>query len=148
MSHSTLIYRELDFTNKNEVLNCLANKLYEEDFVKDGYRQAILEREAEYPTGLPAAIKIAIPHCDHTLVKDSAIAMGVLKNPVDFQAMDDPSVTLDVQVVIMLALNEPHGHIEMLQKIIKLIQNAEDLTNIIKATSDEEVLEIIKKYLN
>lgn len=148
MSHSTLIYRELDFKNKTEVLSHLANKLYEENFVKDGYRQAILDREAEYPTGLPASIKIAIPHCDHTLVKDSAIAMGVLKNPVDFQAMDDPSVTLDVQIVIMLALNEPHGHIEMLQKIISLIQNKEDLKAIIKAISDEEALEVVKKYLN
>lgn len=148
MSHSTLIYRGLDFTNKTEVLSHLANKLYEENFVKDGYRQAILDREAEYPTGLPAAIKIAIPHCDHTLVKDSAIAMGVLKNPVDFQAMDDPSVTLDVQIVIMLALNEPHGHIEMLQKIISLIQNTEDLKLIINSVSDEEVLAVIKKYLN
>ena len=148
MSHSTLIYRGLDFKNKTEVLNHLANKLYEENFVKDGYRQAILDREAEYPTGLPAAIKIAIPHCDHTLVKDSAIAMGVLKNSVDFQAMDDPSVTLDVQIVIMLALNEPHGHIEMLQKIISLIQNTEDLKEIIKSVSDEEVLEVIKRYLN
>lgn len=148
MSHSTLIYRGLDFTNKTEVLNHLANKLYEENFVKYGYRQAILDREAEYPTGLPAAIKIAIPHCDHTLVKDSAIAMGVLKKSVDFQAMDDPSVTLDVQIVIMLALNEPHGHIEMLQKIISLIQNKEDLKAIIKATSDEEALKVVKKYLN
>lgn len=148
MSHSTLIYRGLDFKNKTEVLSHLANKLYEENFVKDGYRQAILDREAEYPTGLPAAIKIAIPHCDHTLVKDSAIAMGVLKNPVDFQAMDDPSVTLDVQIVIMLALNEPHGHIEMLQKIISLIQNTEDLKTIIKSESNEEVLEVVKKYLN
>ena len=148
MSHSTLIYRGLDFTNKIEVLSHLANKLYEENFVKDGYRQAILDREAEYPTGLPAAIKIAIPHCDHTLVKDSAIAMGVLKNSVNFQAMDDPSATLDVQIVIMLALNEPHGHIEMLQKIISLIQNKEDLNTIIKATSDEEALEVVKKYLN
>lgn len=148
MSHSTLIYRGLDFVNKAEVLSHLANKLYEENFVKDGYRQAILDREAEYPTGLPAAIKIAIPHCDHTLVKDSAIAMGVLKNPVDFQAMDDPSVTLDVQIVIMLALNEPHGHIEMLQKIISLIQNTEDLKLIINSVSDEEVLAVVKKYLN
>lgn len=148
MSHSTLIYRDLEFTNKTEVLSHLANKLYEENFVKDGYKQAILDREAEYPTGLPAAIKIAIPHCDHTLVKDSAIAMGVLKNPVDFQAMDDPSVTLDVQIVIMLALNEPHGHIEMLQKIISLIQNTEDLKTIIKSESNEEALEVVKKYLN
>ncbi|MBM6837805.1 PTS sugar transporter subunit IIA, partial [Clostridium saudiense] len=140
MSHSTLVYRDLDFSNKTEVLEFLANKLYEEKFVKDGYREAILKREAEYPTALPAKIKIAIPHCDHTLVNKPAIALGILKNKVDFQAMDDPDVTLGVQIVMMLALNEPHGHIEMLQKIISLIQNADDLKKILKSKSNEDVL--------
>ncbi|EOR20742.1 phosphotransferase system mannitol/fructose-specifc IIA component (Ntr-type) [Clostridium sartagoforme AAU1] len=148
MSHSTLVYRDLNFGNSSEVLSFLADKLKEEGFAKEGYKEAILKREVEYPTGLPATIKIAIPHCDHTLVNESAIAMGVLNNPVDFQAMDDPSITLDVQIVIMLALNEPHGHIEMLQKIISLIQNAEDLKKIIEAKSDESLLEVINNYLN
>ncbi len=123
MSHSTLVYRDLEFNDKNEVLNFLAEKLYDEKFVKEGYQEAVVKREAEYPTALPAEIKVAIPHCDHNLVNEPAIAMGVLKNTVDFQAMDDPSMTLGVKIVIMLALNEPHGHITMLQKIIGLIQN-------------------------
>ncbi|WP_291648207.1 PTS sugar transporter subunit IIA [Clostridium sp.] len=148
MSHSTLIYRNLEFNSSSEILGFLADKLKDEGFAKDGYKEAILKREVEYPTGLPATIKIAIPHCDHTLVNESAIAMGILNNPVDFQAMDDPSVTLDVQIVIMLALNEPHGHIEMLQKIISLIQNSEDLKKIIEADSDNNVIEVIKKYLD
>lgn len=148
MSHCTLVYRDLEFSDKTEVLEFLANKLYEEKFVKEGYEEAILKREAEYPTALPAEIKIAIPHCDHTLVNIPAIAMGILKNQVDFQAMDDPDMTLGVQIVMMLALNEPHGHIEMLQKIISLIQNSDDLKKILKCKSDEDVLTIVKEYLN
>ena len=148
MSHSTLIYRNLECSTSSEILSFLADKLKDEGFAKDGYKEAILKREVEYPTGLPAAIKIAIPHCDHTLVNESAIAMGILNNPVDFQAMDDRSITLDVQIVIMLALNEPHGHIEMLQKIISLIQNSEDLKKIIEAKSDEAILEVVKSYLD
>lgn len=148
MSHSTLVYRDLEFSDKTEVLEFLANKLYEEKFVKEGYKEAILKREDEYPTALPAEIKIAIPHCDHTLVNTPAIAMGILNDKVDFQAMDDPEMTLGVQLVMMLALNEPHGHIEMLQKIISLIQNADDLRKILECKSDEEVLKIVNNYLN
>ncbi len=147
MSHSILVYRDLDFSDKTEVLEFLANKLYEEKFVKKGYKEAILKRESEYPTALPAEIKIAIPHCDHTLVNVPAIAMGILNNKVDFQAMDDPEMKLGVQIVIMLALNEPHGHIEMLQKIISLIQNADDLRKILECKSNEEVLKIVNDYL-
>ena len=131
MGHSTLVYRNLDFNTSNDILSFLADKLKEEGYAKEGYKEAILKREVEYPTGLPAEIKIAIPHCDHTLVNESAIAVGVLNNTVNFQAMDDPSKTLDVQIVIMLALDEPHGHIEMLQKIVQLIKSSEDLKRII-----------------
>lgn len=148
MGHSNLVYRNLDFNTSNDILSFLADKLKEEGYAKEGYKEAILKREVEYPTGLPAEIKIAIPHCDHTLVNKSAIAVGVLNNTVNFQAMDDPSKTLDVQIVIMLALNEPHGHIEMLQKIVQLIKSSEDLKRIIEATSDEEVLQVINNYLN
>lgn len=148
MGHSTLVYRDLDFNNSNDILSFLADKLKEEGYAKEGYKEAILKREIEYPTGLPAEVKIAIPHCDHTLVNESAIAIGVLNNTVDFQAMDDPSKTLDVQIVIMLALNEPHGHIEMLQKIVQLIKSSEDLKKIIEGKSDEYVLDVINNYLN
>lgn len=148
MGHSTLVYRNLEFNTSNDLLSFLADKLKEEGFAKEGYKEAILKREAEYPTGLPADVKIAIPHCDHTLVNKSAIAVGVLNNTVNFQAMDDPSKTLDVQIVIMLALDEPHGHIEMLQKIVQLIKSSEDLKKIIEVTSDEEVLQVIDNYLN
>lgn len=148
MGHSTLVYRNLEFNTSNDILSFLADKLKEEGFAKEGYKEAILKRETEYPTGLPAEIKIAIPHCDHTLVNESAIAVGVLNNTVSFHAMDDPSKTLDVQIVIMLALDEPHGHIEMLQKIVQLIKSSEDLKNIIEGTSDEDVLQVINNYLN
>lgn len=148
MSHSTLIYRSLNFDNSTEVLSYLADKLKEEGFVKEGYKEGILSREEEYPTGLPAEIKIAIPHCDHTLVNNAAIAIGILDKSIDFKAMDDPSKSLDVEIVIMLALDEPHGHIEMLQKIIKLIQSSEDLKNILNSKDDEETSKIIKKYLD
>lgn len=148
MSHSTLIYKKLNFKNSTEVLSYLADKLKEEGFVKEGYKEGIIKREEEYPTGLPAEIKIAIPHCDHTLVNEAAIAIGILEKSIDFKAMDDPSMSLDVEIVIMLALDEPHGHIEMLQKIIKLIQSSEDLKKILSSKDDEETSQIIKKYLD
>ena len=147
MSHKTLIYKDLNFNNSTEILSYLADTLKENGFVKDGYKEAILVREEEHPTGLPAEVKIAIPHCDHTLVNEAAIAIGILNNTVEFKAMDDPSLGLDVGIVMMLALDEPHGHIEMLQKIIKLIQSPEDLKSISSSENDEETKIIIEKYL-
>ena len=131
-----LIFRDLEFSNNIEALKFLSSKLYEKGYVREEYQQAILEREKEYPTALPSVdIKIAIPHANHILVNKAAIAIGILKRPVEFSSMEDAYIKLNVQIIIMLALNEPHGHIEMLQKIVKLIKNPEALKTIVKASS-------------
>jgi PTS system galactitol-specific IIA component len=143
-----LVFRDLDFSNNIEALKFLSSKLYEKGYVKKEYEQAILDRENEYPTGLPSVdIKIAIPHADHTLVKKAALAIGVLKNSVEFKSMEDPEKSLDVSIIIMLALNEPHGHIEMLQNIVRLIQNPNVLKEIVEASSNDEVIGKLEPYL-
>lgn len=143
-----LVFKNLEFSSNMEVLEFLSTKLYEKGYVKKEYKQAILDREKEYPTGLPSAdIKIAIPHANHDLVNKATLAIGVLNKPVIFKAMDDPDKELSVSIVIMLALNEPHGHIEMLQRIVNLIKNPETLKEITKASSCEEIIDKLKPYL-
>ncbi|MBU3159690.1 PTS sugar transporter subunit IIA [Clostridium frigoris] len=148
LSENVLVFRNLDLSTSTEVLNFLSSKLYERGFVKKEYQIAILEREKKYPTGLPSIdIKIAIPHATHTLVNKAALSIGILKTPVEFKSMGDSNINLNVQIIIMLALKEPHGHIEMLQKIVKLIKNPEALKSIVNASSIEEVLNTLKPYL-
>ena len=118
MNTNVLIYKNLDFTNKIDILEFLASKLYKENLVEAEYIKAILERELEYPTALPGEVRVAIPHCEHILVKSPAIAIGVLNNEVNFQKMDDPEITLGVQIIIMLAIDNPQYYAEMLQKIL------------------------------
>ncbi|WP_055669667.1 PTS sugar transporter subunit IIA [Desnuesiella massiliensis] len=143
-----LVFKDLEFSNSTEVLKFLSMKLQEKGYVKDGYQKAILDREAEYPTGLPSVdIKIAIPHADHNLVNKGALAIGILKNPVEFKSMEDPDRILNVSIVIMMALDEPHGHIDMLQRIVKLIQEPVILKEIIETNSTEEVIKKLEPYL-
>ncbi|MBU3200319.1 PTS sugar transporter subunit IIA [Clostridium estertheticum] len=143
-----LVFKDLEFENNVEALKFLSSKLYEKGYVEQEYQQAIIDREKEYPTALPSVdIKIAIPHANHTLVNKPALAIGILKSPVEFSSMEDSNIKLNVQIIIMLALKEPHGHIEMLQKIVKLIRNPEALKTIIKASSIEEVMNTLEPYL-
>jgi PTS system galactitol-specific IIA component len=48
------------------VLKIMGDYLYENDYVKETYTNAVIEREKTYPTGLeiPNAINVAIPHAD------------------------------------------------------------------------------------
>ncbi|MEA4873939.1 PTS sugar transporter subunit IIA [Anaerorhabdus sp.] len=137
-----------DTLAKEEVLEKMANVLKEKGFVKDSYLSAILEREKIYPTGLEnESIHVAIPHCDIANVNHAALCVGVLKQPIKFAKMDDPDTNIDVSLIIMMALTEPHGHIEMLQKIIALIQDQELLEKVITATEPSVVYDLTKDKL-
>ena len=61
--------------------------------------------------------------------------------------MEEPENIIPVKIVIMLALDEPHGHIEMLQKIVTLIKNQKAKQAILKASSKEKIYEILEPIL-
>lgn len=144
----SLIRYVRDARTSEEVLCQMCGQLQEMGLVKDSFQQAILDREAAYPTGLDCGgINIAIPHSDIQNVNEAAICVGVLENPVLFHAMDDPEREIPVQLVIMLALTEAHGHIEILQKIVALIQNQEELRQILESENADAVEALIKKHI-
>lgn len=147
--NESLVFTDLNFNTKEEVLIFLSDELYKQNLVKSKYKKAILEREDVYPTGLPSpGVNIAIPHADNNLVNETAIAIGILKNPVRFRSMESIEKELDIQIIIMLAIKEPHGQIEMLQKVVAIIQNEELTNNIVKTSNKKQVLEMLKPYLS
>ncbi|MBS4535085.1 PTS sugar transporter subunit IIA [Clostridium sp. D2Q-14] len=134
--------------NNTEVLSTLAEYLCKHGLVKDTYKNAILSREEEYPTGLfTGNINIAIPHTDIQHVNQAAICVGILENPVKFHAMDNPGKKIDVSLIIMLALTEVHGHVNMLQKVIELIQNQKLVKEIIQSNNSKTIYKVIKEQL-
>lgn len=144
----SLILKYDQLMTDREVLSAMADYLCKKGIVKSSYRQAVLDREISFPTGLKTGgINVAIPHTDVCHVNQEAICVAVLKPPALFRAMDEPDRGVEVNLVIMLALTEAHGHIEMLQRIVKLIQNQEDIKNIIERNDIGAVNTMIKQYL-
>jgi PTS system galactitol-specific IIA component len=138
----------LEFDSKEEALRFLANHLLERGYVKQEYLSRIVEREHTYPTGLPSAgVNIAIPHTDHELVNETTIAIGILKEPVTFYSMEDSTTPLDIQIIIMLAIGEPKGQIEMLQRVVNIIQDPELTIKIASTDSKEEIVELLEPIL-
>lgn len=143
----TLICRFADAGDRREVLSGMVDHLQKKGIVKDTYKNAILEREKNFPTGLyTGEINVAIPHADVKHVNQAAICVGVLEKPVKFCRMEEPDEEIDVHVVIMLSLTEAHGHIDMLQKVIALIQDQEALANAL-AADDEAIAKMIADAL-
>lgn len=91
--------------------------------------------------------KIAIPHADFDLVNKTTIAIGVLDETVTFQSMENVEQPLDIKIVIMLAISEPHGQIEILQKIVSIIQDESLTERIANSKSKDEIMNVLEYIL-
>ena len=80
-----LIKINLDVNDNEEVINELGTMLLKKGYVKDTYINAVIERERILPTGLDLGeLGVAIPHTDSQHVNQANIAVGLLKNPIEF----------------------------------------------------------------
>lgn len=144
-----LVNVKLEASSKEDLLRKLANEFLDEGLVKPSFPQAILDREAVYPTGLPAvAFDIAIPHCAASNVNETSMAVATLAHPVEFQQMGSAEITLHPEVVFMLAIQDPDKQLETLQKIMAVIQDRELLENIRSAKNADELYGLLAPKVN
>ena len=129
-----------------EIITKLGGILSQLGYVHDDFVEATLAREASMPTGLPlsGAVNAAIPHVDLNFVKRPAVALATLKRPVIFHNMVDVEADVPVQLVIMLALDQPKSQIETLQQVASILQKPEVVERLMAATRVEEILTILE----
>ena len=108
---------------------------------KNAYREAILKRESQSSTGLEEGI--AIPHAKVAAVKTPALAFGLHKSGVDYDALDgEPS-----QLFFMIAASEgaSDSHIETLTKLTTSLLDDDFREALLKVETKDEVISIISK---
>lgn len=128
-----------------QAIRLLAGKLEALGYVKPSYADAVVNREATMPTGLPLgqAINVAIPHTDPEHVIRPGVALGVLSAPVVFANMEEPDEAVPVGVVFLLAINDKDKQIDMLQEIMQAIQDPATLGRLAAAASPDEIRSLL-----
>ncbi|MDQ0430749.1 PTS system galactitol-specific IIA component [Planomicrobium stackebrandtii] len=135
---------ELEADSKEQVLQLLGSRLIDQGYVKEGFIESILKREVAYPTGLPTEpFGVAIPHTDGDMVHRSTVAFASLKKPVQFLMMGTDDKLVDVQLIFMLALKSPDDQLEMLQKLMGLIQDPEMVSKLVRIESVGALNELV-----
>jgi len=98
----------------------------EQGYASEGYVEALLDRETEFPTGLSvptAPVNVAIPHADPEYVEESAVVLAIPETPVRFRDMDDPEESVEVGVVMLLLADESEGYTAFLSNLATLFQH-------------------------
>lgn len=146
-----LIEIDAEAEGKEEIIKKLANLLISKGYAKESYLEAILERERIFPTGLPTeGVGVAIPHADIKHVIKPAIAVAILKNPVQFNVMGNPEEKVSVKIIFMLAITDPNVQLKLLQDLMEVFQNKELLLKLAVSKDVDTVLKLmtIKESFN
>ncbi|TCI54079.1 PTS fructose transporter subunit IIA [Exiguobacterium sp. SH1S21] len=107
---------------------------------RNGYRDAILAREAQSTTGLGEGI--AIPHAKTKAVKAPAIAFG-RSSGIDYEALDGQ----DSRLFFMIAAGEHanNEHLETLSKLSVFLMDPKFQERLYAATSEDDVIRAIEE---
>ncbi|BEU86710.1 PTS sugar transporter subunit IIA [Selenomonas sp. TAMA-11512] len=144
-----LVLLDVEAEDRFELLGKAADRLKEEGYVKDSYKDAVIAREKVFATGLPTLIGgVAIPHTDVEHVESPAICIARLKTPVDFVIMGDDTETVPVDLIFMLAMKEAHAQLTLLQNLMGILQDEEALKLVKMSTDVKEIADFVVKRLS
>jgi PTS system galactitol-specific IIA component len=134
--------------SREELLARLARKLLEMGYVDEGYLEALLEREKEYPTGLVVGrnLNVAIPHAGVEHVRKEALVVVKTRRKISFRKMDEPEVEVPVDAVFLLVIKEPKGYVKFLATLTELFSKEEFVNTILNGTT-KDMKEYLEKHL-
>ncbi len=106
---------------------------------KDIALKAVFDREKIRSTGIGSGI--AIPHGKCQAVKELVMAIGIAPEPIDFDSVDGKPVFI---VILLVSPADQTGpHIQALAKISRLMLDEQFRHSLEKASSAEEVYELL-----
>ncbi len=139
-----LIKLSMQTSTKEDAIKMLADPFYELDYVREGYYEHVIEREKNFPTGLPTAIPVAVCHTEAEYVKQSALAVGTLLRPIAFQEMGTPERMVQAEIIFLLALNDPKQQVPWLKKMASIFKDRKTLEMIRNASDPMELAQALK----
>ena len=134
----------LGATDKYQAITELVDLLHEKGLLQDYalVLKTVMDREAVRSTGIGQGF--AIPHGKCNAVAKPVMALGKLKQPIDFQSIDGRPVAI---IVLLISPVEQTGlHIQILARVSRVMTDRHAREEIAQAASPEELCHIISKY--
>ncbi len=143
MLHKELIFIGLDVTTAEQAIRIMAEQMLIQGYVKESFIEAVLQREETFPTGMPTTLPVSIPHTNVEHCLKPAISVGILKQPVEFRTMGEPTRSVPVQLVFLLSVVEPSVQVQMLHRLIDFFQQTEKLQELARVETVDQAYELL-----
>lgn len=136
----------LESKDKKSVITELIDLLNDNELLldRDTALDAVLVREQTKSTGIGSGI--AVPHGKCKAVKELVMAIGIAGEPIDFESIDGKPVT--IVILLVSPVDQTGPHIQALARISRLMLDEPFKQALEKATSAEEVYELLSSKEN
>lgn len=125
-----------------EAIRLCGTEITKYGYAGQDFVEACVDREKEYPTGLPAVVPVAIPHSKVDSISENTICFLRLDEPVRFYRMDDAEEYCDTKLIFNLAIKGAEDHMRFLQKLMQFVMNEEAMERCMTMSLDD-----VKMYL-
>lgn len=132
-------------STKEEVLEEMAAVAIKAGYAREGFSQAILEREIKYPTGLHTPqIEVAVPHADAEWTLQPSLVIGILQKPVIFEPMGGEGGDVQAELIFMLTIEDPSEHVDFLRAFSTLMEVPQVLIDFKNSGDPQPLVEKIR----
>ncbi|MBN1508937.1 MAG: PTS sugar transporter subunit IIA [Sedimentisphaerales bacterium] len=133
-------------TDKESVIAELVDVLDESGLLqnKQAALDAVFARERTRSTGIGSGI--AIPHGKTDAVRELVMALGIARQPVDFDSVDKKPVS--IVILLVSPLDQTGPHIQALARISRLMLDHEFKDALEKAQSAEAAYQLLSEREN
>lgn len=113
-----------DARSTDDLFTQIVPQLVDADVAKATLTEALITREAAYPTGLDFGhVQVALPHADPEHVQRAGILLVRHSNPITFGAMGEPGVSVQAKASLWPIVVDAQEQVELLGKLIGLLQD-------------------------
>lgn len=145
-----LIFKE-DFVSLDQAFKCLSKIFLERGLVKQGYLEALMEREKNYPTGIDLTAvsqefpNIAIPHTESKYCNATKVIVIKLERDIVSKDMMNPDKDLNVKYLFMILNKDGGEQSNILAKIMEFATNKENISMLAASDSLDSIYDVVNK---
>lgn len=139
------VFLDENFNSKDQVLSFIAKKANELNISSDynSVYEGFKERERQSSTGMENGI--AIPHVSSEQILEPKLIIVHLNGGIDWPALDNKMT--DFVISILVPKNNNDTHLSILSKLSRKLISVDYINKLKKATSEEEIVQIIKEAI-
>lgn len=135
------VWVDLKADSKQGIIEEMIDRLVAAGKIQDraAVLAAVMERESKMSTGMQNGV--AIPHGKTDTIKDLIAAVGLHKEGVDFESMDDSPARIFIMTLSPTKRTGPH--IQFLAEVSRLISQSAEREKLLAAQTHGEIYELL-----